>query len=102
MAKKKQTVKVSEPMLARYCEIAEQLKKLKEEQDSLKDVFKCVGSVETANYKMSVSPGSSRQMAGIEDVAKAFKVTEAKLDKLGLIRHSKYETVRVTPKKDKK
>lgn len=90
---------ISDWMLRTYCDNSKQIKELTAQQDELKAMFKEVGSVETKNYKMSVSPGSSRQMVGIADVAKAFGVTEAKLEKMGLILKSDYLTVRVTPNK---
>lgn len=96
MAKKGKTI--TNAILAHYFEINETVKALKEEQDGLKEMFKLVGSFETKDYKMSVSPASQRQMVSIEEVAKAFKVTEKKLDQMGLIRKTEYETVRVTKK----
>lgn len=96
----KKPTKVTNAVLARFYSLNRAAKDIAEELDGLKDIFKMVGSLETAEYKLSVSPGSSRQMGSIEEVAKAFKVTEKQLDKMGLIRKSEYERVVVTKKKE--
>lgn len=102
MAKKKISPKAIDGLCADYLKIGKQMNDLKAEKEEIKELLEANGTVQTDVHSVSVYDQTSRQMGSIAEVAKAFKVTEEKLQKMGLIRMSSSTQVRVSLRKQKK
>lgn len=88
--------KTMNAMAAEYKSLKEQMKEIEKRVTEIGEIFKKTGSMETADFVISVDNVSREQLAGLGKVEEAF--SREALDKLGLINTVSYKVIKITEK----